>query len=100
MSQQEEMMQDELNEAFWTRTDAVIQLANTQAEEADADAVNASLLYAAARFSSFLIAAQAEDHASLLHGRDQAVDYFANQFRQLLAENIDDYLENFDEYNA
>lgn len=40
MSQQEEMMQDELNEAFWTRTDAVIQLANTQAA-ADADDVNA-----------------------------------------------------------
>ena len=96
----DEMMQDEVNDAFWARTDAVIQLANTQCEAVEADDVNASLLYAAARFSSFLIAAQAEDRDALQQGRDDALDYFTSQFRQLLAENIDDYLENFDEYDA
>lgn len=94
------MTQDLQNEDFWQRTDAVIQLANDQSEQTDSEDVNASLLYATARFNAFLIAAKATNAKALADNKEGAIEYFTAQYRQLLQENLDDYIENFDEYNA
>ena len=88
------------NDAFWERADAVINLANQQTESAGSEDVSGSLLYASARFNAFLIAAQAGDADVLRTGKEDAVDYFTEQYRQLLLDNLDDYIENFDEYTA
>ncbi len=88
------------NDAFWERADAVINLANQQTESAQSEDVSGSLLYASARFNAFLIAAQASDADALRMGKEEAVDYFTEQYRQLLLDNLDDYIENFDEYSA
>ncbi len=88
------------NDAFWERADAVINLANQQTESAGSEDVSGSLLYASARFNAFLIAAQAGDADALRTGKEDAVDYFTEQYRQLLLDNLDDYIENFDEYTA
>ena len=81
--------------------DEVINLANEQCEKAESsDEVIASLLYASARFNAFLIAATAQSAADIQSGKDDAVAYFTEQYRQLLQDNLDDYIENFDEYNA
>ena len=89
------------DDAFWQRADEVINLANAQCEKAESsDEVIASLLYASARFNAFLIAATAQSAADIQSGKDDAVAYFTEQYRQLLQDNLDDYIENFDEYNA
>lgn len=94
------MSQDEQQEAFWQRTDEVIALANQQSESEDSEAVSGSLLYASARFNAFIIAAQAGSKNALQSGKEQALEYFTEQYRQLLAENLDDYIANYDEYSA
>lgn len=94
------MSQDEQQEAFWQRTDEVIALANQQSENEDSEAVSGSLLYASARFNAFIIAAQAGSKNALQSGKEQALEYFTEQYRQLLAENLDDYIANYDEYSA
>ena len=95
------MSTEALDDAFWQRADEVINLANAQCESADStDEVSASLLYASARFNAFQIAATAQSAADIQSGKDDAVAYFTEQYRQLLQDNLDDYIENFDEYNA
>lgn len=94
-------MNDETqDEAFWDRADEIINLANQQAENAESDDVSSSLLYATARFNAFLIASTAEKADDIQAGKDAAVEYFTKQYRQLLIDNIDEYIENFDEYNS
>ena len=95
------MSTEALDDAFWQRADEVINLANEQCEKAESsDEVIASLLYASARFNAFLIPATAQSAADIQSGKDDAVAYFTEQYRQLLQDNLDDYIENFDEYNA
>ena len=95
------MSQDEQQqEAFWQRTDEVIALANQQSENEESEAVSGSLLYASARFNAFIIAAQAGSKSALQSGKEQALEYFTEQYRQLLAENLDDYIANYAEYSA
>jgi hypothetical protein len=94
-------MSDEIQDtAFWARADEVINLVNQQSEETASDEVSASLLYAAARFTSYLVASSAENADEIKAGKEEAVEYFTTQFRQLLIDNIDDYIENYDEYNS
>ncbi len=94
------MSHEEGQEAFWERADEVINLANQQSETADNDEVNASLLYATARFNAFLVAASADTVEELKAGKETAVAYFTEQYRNQLIEHLDEYIENFDEYNA
>ncbi len=100
MSHTESQQDDPQQEAFWLRTDEVITLANQQSEQASSEEVSGSLLYASARFNAFLIAASAGNKASLEANKEDAIEYFTEQYRQLLTENLDDYLENFDDYTA
>jgi predicted aminopeptidase len=94
-------MSDETQDiAYWDRADEIINLANQQTEDAASDDVNSSLLYATARFNAFLVAASAENADEIKAGKAAAIEFFTEQYRQLLSDNIDDYIENFDEYNA
>jgi len=85
---------------FWARADEVIDLANRQSDESTSGKVNSSLLYAAARFSSFNVASSAGDVKEMKKNRDEAIKYFSGQFERMLIENIDDYIENFDRYTS
>lgn len=95
------MSSETVDDAFWQRADEIINLANQQCESVESsDDVSASLLYATARFNAFLIASTAQSAGDIQSGKEDAVAYFTEQYRQLLMDNLDDYIENFDEYNA
>jgi hypothetical protein len=60
--------------------------------------VSASLLYAASRFNAFIVASNAIDAEEMRRDSERAVDYFTEQFRKMLSENLNDHIENFEKY--
>ena len=88
----------EFDDAFYARADAHINLANEEAEEASHEAVNASMMFASARFSAFLSARGFKSGEAMAAKRDETVEYFVAGFRQMLEGNLDAYIRNFDAY--
>lgn len=83
---------------FFARVNAIIDLANQQCQDAPPGQVSASLLYAVARFNAFVVASAAKDVEEMKANRQEAIDYFPEQYTKMLIENLDEYIEHFDEY--
>jgi len=90
-------MADVFDDAFYKRADAHIHLANEETGEASHEAVNASMMFAAARFSAFLSRGFKTGEAMGAQ-RAETVEYFTAGFRQMLEGNLDAYIKNFDAY--
>ena len=90
----------DVDAGFWGRADAHIELANRYCDTVEAGKVSASLLYAASRFNAFIVASNASSAESLSQSRAEALDYLTEQFRSMLAENLDDHIKNFSKYGA
>jgi len=85
---------------FWERADEMIAVANRQMENATLGTVSSSLLYAAARFNAFAVTSSSESSEDMRANREGAVDYFVEQYRSMLIDNLDDHIENFDDYKG
>jgi hypothetical protein len=90
---------DELESGFWVRADEIINLANVQSKNEPRNIVSASLLYAAARFNAFVVTSSANDVSELTTDKNKAIDYFVEQYRRMLTENLDEQIKNFDTYS-
>ncbi len=86
-------------QAFYQRADEVIGVANSQlGPNAHSGQVGASLLYAAARYSASVASigfVKGEDFAK---EKDDIVEFYTKQYRQMLSDNLTDYAQNFDKY--
>lgn len=91
-------MTTETDKDFYDRADAHIHIANEQIEKTSRGKVSASMMYATARFNSWISACKAESGEDLLEGKPQIIEYFVEQYRTMLNENLDDYATNFDKY--
>jgi nucleoside 2-deoxyribosyltransferase len=91
-------MPKETDNKFFDRADAVIAVVNEQAEEFDRGKASASLMYATARYNAFVSACRAISSEDLASGKEEILEYFVNQYRMMLAENLDDHIENYDKY--
>lgn len=100
MSQGTSMSDDIAPKEFWDRADEIIAVANDQIKEATVSKVSSSLLYAAARFNSFNVANSASDAEEMKRDREEAIRYFTEQYRNMLIENLDDYIENFEGFES
>jgi hypothetical protein len=89
----------DVDAGFWSRADAHINLANQHCDTVEAGKASASLLYAASRFSAFIVASNASSTESMAKLRTEALDYFTEQFRSMLEENLDDHIKNFAQYS-
>ena len=99
MSKKEhDMSNDETPPEFWERADQVIALANEQVADSTVGKVSSSLLYAAARFNSFNVASLADSAEEMKSDKEEAIKYFTDQYKKMLIENLDDYIENFEKY--
>lgn len=78
---------------FFRHADAHIDLSNRQLEEADRGAVSGSLMFASARFNAWLLASSAPSLDDARATRESSLDYLARQYREMLADNLDEYLE-------
>lgn len=85
---------------FWERANAIINLANDQCDAADPNAVGASTLYATARFNAFIVAKTTGSADDMKLEKERALDYFTDQFRKMMAANLDDFIANFDTFMA
>lgn len=86
-------------QAFYQRADTIIGVANSQlGPNAHSGQVGASLLYAAARYSASVASigfVKGEDFAK---EKDDIVEFYVKQYRQMLSDNLTDYAQNFDKY--
>ena len=91
-------MQD-VDAEFYNRADAHIHLSNEQiSENTDRGKVSASFMYSVARFNAWISACGWGDAQEMAQGKEETIVYFVAEYRKMLEENLDDYIENFDSY--
>jgi hypothetical protein len=83
---------------FYNRADAVIHLANEQLVKIGRGKVSASCMYATARFNAWVTACGHNSASDMRAAREETIDYFTKQYRAMLEENLDDYIDKFAEY--
>jgi len=88
----------ELDDHFFARADAVIQLANEQLGTIGRGKVSASCMYATARFNAWVSATGFTSQADMRARKAETLDYFVAQYRAMLEDHLDDYAENFEQY--
>lgn len=91
-------MSEQIDNAFFERADRFIALANNELGGDTKGKVSASFMFGAARFAAWLSAGNYRSGEHLGTAKDQTLDYFTQQFRAMLEEHLDDYVENFDKY--
>jgi len=92
-------MADPFDDAFYQRADAHIDLSNAQLNgDAPREMVNASMLFASARFCAWLSAGGYTSGEAMAAKKQEIADYFVDGFRQMLEGNLDAYAKNFDAY--
>jgi hypothetical protein len=91
-------MTTDVDKDFYQRADAVIHLANEQLSEVSRGKVSASCMYATARFNAWVTACGHASASDMAAAKEETVEYFVNQYRVMLQENLDDYIGNFGSY--
>ena len=91
-------MTTEVDDLFYERADTYIDIANDQTKKVNRGKVSASMMYATARFNSWISACKAESGEDLLEGKAEIIEYFVEQYRTMLDENLEDYASNFQKY--
>ena len=94
------MNKNEPDDNFWDRADRFIEIANEFCGQTSMGKVSSSFLYAASRFSSFVVASSAKSSDELQNQKKAAIEYFVEQYRKMLEENIEDHIKNFDKYTS
>lgn len=88
-----------VDETFYERADAHIALANESInEKLHPGLVANSLMYSASRFNAWVTASGYQKADDLAKEKEEILDFFTKQYRAMLAENIDSYVENFSTY--
>jgi hypothetical protein len=85
---------------FWNRANAHINLANDQCGSAHPNEVGASTLFASARFNAFIVARATGSGQNMKLERERALEYLTDQFRKMMTENLDDFIENYEHHMA
>ncbi len=90
--------QEQVDKKFIEMADAFIAVANEQCDKGVVDhrLVNASLLYASARFSAFITASIAESKEDYEKATDKAVEFYSAEFNKMLEEHMKQYKIVFD----
>ena len=90
---------ENIDNEFFDRADKHIHLANSQLSDTIGKGkVSASMMYAVARFNAWISACGWNTSEEMLNGKEETIEYFVNQYRKMLIENLDDYINNFDDY--
>ncbi len=89
----------EVDNAFYERADAHIHLSNDQITgDIGRGKVSASNMYATARFNAWVSACGWSSGQEMAEAKQETLEYFVSEYRKMLEENLDDYIENFESY--
>lgn len=91
------MDQEQDNKIFYKMADSFIDVANTHCDNEQSSTVGSALLFATARFSSFVVASNANDKEAYLAEIDNATEFFSKEFKRMLMENLEEYKSVFKE---
>ncbi len=86
------------DQALWDLVDRYIEISNDACNEMDPGQVAEALLYAAARFNAFMVAASSESRKDFIEDKEDAGRFISKQFNGMLFSNLDDYQENYKVY--
>jgi hypothetical protein len=89
-----------VDEGFYERADSFIRLANEHCTGIGRGKVSASFMYGMSRFSAWVSATGFDSSEEMKASRQEAIDYFVDQYRAMLEENLDDYIDHFAKYMA
>jgi hypothetical protein len=88
-----------VDDDFYKRADEHIDLSNNQiTEEIDKGKVSSSFMYSVARFNSWVSACGWPSVSEMAESKEETIDYFVEEYRNMLEENMDDYITNFEKY--
>ena len=99
--------EEALNAVFFERADEFIKQANDfcrppqgqSANPAEIRAqVSAAMLFATARFNTWVAANNFKDGDEMRAAKDQVMAYLLQQFQMMLEDNFDEYCEQFENY--
>lgn len=96
----EERDREEIDREFRQVVDRFIHLANEQIETVQREHVSLALLYAAARFNSFVVSTHAPSKEKFRADRKAAFKFFTGEYHRMLEENLDDYQRVYDQPKA
>ena len=89
----------EVDEKFYQRADDHINLSNSQISgSVGRGKVSASFMFSLTRFNAWVSATSWTSAEAMADDREQTIEYFMAEYRQMLEQNLDDYIENFDSY--
>ena len=95
------------NAVFFERTDEFIKLANEFCRPEKGQKpqpvelrgqVSAAMLFATARFNTWVAANNFKDGNEMRDAKDQVMSYILQQFQMMLEDNYDEYCEQFENY--
>ena len=89
---------EKVDNNFYNRADEHINLSNKQLQNESSGKVSASMMYSTARFNAWLSACGWNNGVEMDSAKEETLEYFVEEFRKMLSENLDDYIENFDIY--
>lgn len=90
---------DDLDKEFYARADAHIHLSNDQiSDKVGRGMVSASNMYATARFNAWVSATGWDSGKEMADAKAETLEYFVTEYKKMLEENLDDYIDNFDSY--
>ena len=95
MSNSNEISEEEINAQFRKIADAFIDLANDKSNDFNRENVSLAMLYAAARFNAYIVTAHAANVEDFDRDRQAAFDFFIDEYRRMLEENLNQYREVF-----
>ncbi|MEP7074728.1 MAG: DUF3144 domain-containing protein [Acidobacteriota bacterium] len=90
--------QQDLDPKFFERADAHIYLSNDQLADVNPGKASASMMYATARFNAYVSWIGFKSGSEMAAEREKTVNFFVEQNTIMLKENLDDYIQRFDEY--
>lgn len=81
---------------FRKMADSFIDVANRHCEGREPSMVSSSFLYGASRFCAFVVAGKTGERKAYEEQKQAAIDYYTQEFRTMLEQNLDDYSHVFD----
>ncbi len=91
-------MEKETDDKFYERADEHINLSNNQLKLESKGKVSASMLYGTSRFNAWLSASGWNNGEEMKNAKEETLEYFVSEYRKMLDENLNDYINNFENY--